>query len=799
MAFRDLIERVVQPKKLSCPKCDLNRKNFVSSKIVLDSEIAFVGGYPGEDDVTVGEAFVGRSGKIIKGVCDDVGVIPTACSWLNVVKCGIGSADEVESTTITRCGKRYLYSELLTLKPKVVVLLGSDAFSYFFAKSEWHKSLHNFRRRGEFVFLVVDDPAEIPNTLTKSYVALRRDIEKARAYIDGTLYSDREYELVTTAKRAKEVADFLTEQPIITVDIETTALRPWDPKARLLTVAFSWESKKAVCIPVDHHEIEDEQLREAFKKQLVRILLSDNLKIYHNAKFDVSWLRQSGWEVNGKIVCTMIMAYLIDEAKKRYGLKQLSAEELDGYSDIIEGNEFARVSLERLYYYNCEDADNTFRLFFVLKERMDKELWWVHHNLVIPGSMAIAESERVGFKWDTARGKSLRLKLQAKMKKMMAEADAEMPRGMSANNPNHLRQYLFEEKKYPVISKTPKGTPQANEYVLTVLAEEHGCGLAKKVIDIRELDKLCGTYLKSYPKFIEHDGRIHPTFWFTHTVTGRTAASNPNPQQLPRDKRVRELVTCEDGKVFIYGDLATAEMRIAGSLARDPMLIDIFQHDGDVHSVMGAEIANIPIEQFDKKIPKHLEFRQNAKPVNFGFLYGQMPPGFVRFAKSNYGVDFTLKQAEGFRERYFDKYSMLQTWYQEVYAELYEYLMVRTKFGRCRRFPDLNDVDEYTRGEYERQAVNMLVQSVAADIMILIYIKVQEFLMRERMETRLILTVHDSLMGEGPEDELPTIARMIDECVNSLDWPWLKVPMKMDLEKGTRWGRTEELKKGVDF
>lgn len=799
MAFRDLIERVVKPVKLSCPKCDLNRAAFVSSKMVVGADLAFVGGFPRFDDVELGSPFSGSSSRVLASACESSGVDMSSCSRLYTVKCGIGDAEEPDSGTITRCGKRYMYPELLALKPKLVVLLGKTAFSYFFAKGEWNKSLHNFRRRGEFVFLVTDDPADIPNTLTSAYHSLEKDIRKARDYIDGTLYSDRSYELVTTAKRAMEVADFLIEQPIITVDIETTSLRPWDPRARLLTVAFSWEGKKAVCFPVDHDEIEDERLRDQIKGHLARILSAGNTKVYHNAKFDVSWLRQSGWEVNGKIICTMVMAYLINENRKRYGLKELSAEELDGYSDIIEGNEFGRASLERLYYYNCEDADNTFRLFFVYQARMDKQLWWVHHNLIIPGSMAVAESERVGFRWDVDTCKSLRVKLEAEAKKMRAEVDEKMPQGLSASKPNDLRKYLFEHKKYPIISETEKGTPQVNEYVLTMLAENHGCKLAKQVIDIREIEKLCGTYLGAYPKFVGHDGRIHPTFWFTHTVTGRTAASDPNPQQLPRDPRVRELVAAEEGKVFIYGDLATAEMRIAGSLARDPTLIKIFKEDGDVHSAMGAEIAGIPIDQFDKKIPEHKEWRQNAKPVNFGFLYGQHPPGFVRYAKGNYGIDFTEKQAEGFRERYFEMYAALPEWYMEVHEELYSNHQVRTKFGRLRRFPDIEDVDDYTRGEYERQAVNTLVQSVAADIMVLIFSHVQSFLMDNELETRLILTVHDSLLGEGPEEELPIVARVIDNYVTSLSWPWLLVPMKMDLETGTRWGKTKELKKGVDF
>lgn len=806
MAFRDLIVRAVTPKKMSCPKCDLDRRKFVPSKLVPDGDIAFVGEAPGRNEVIVGQPFVGKSGKIVRAACSEEGVIPESCSWLNVVKCRPPNNNTPDAQTIARCGKKYLYPELLALKPKVVVLLGASAFAYFFSKKEWDKSRHNFRRRGDFLFLPTWHPAYVSRRGgpfseqgRKIYKAIRRDIQKARRLIDGTLYSDRDYELVKTAKEARKWADFLIEQPMISADIEATSLRSWDPKARLLTVAFSWADKKAVCFPVDHHEVEDERFKAVVRKQLARVLNAPNIKIWHNAKFDVPWLRQSGWQVNGKIICTMIMAYLLDENKKRYGLKQLSAEELEGYNDVIDGDEFKKVSLERLFYYNCEDADNTRRLFFVFRERMDKKLWWVHNNLIIPASMAVAEAERVGLMWDIEGGRHLKAKLQTEARELTRKANKQMPHGMVVTSPNDLRRYLFDVKKYPVISETEKGTPQVNEYSLTVLAEEHRCRIAQEVISIRGMEKIVGTYLNAYPKFVGFDGRIHPTCWFTHTVTGRTAFTSPNPQQLPRRKDVRELVMAADGMEFVYGDLATAEMRVAGSLARDPFLIDVFKKDGDVHAHMGAEIAGIPFEQFDKSNPEHKDWRQKAKPVNFGFLYGQMPPGFVKYAKAQYGITFSLFEAEEIRDRYFTKYERLPSWYREVYEKLYRTRCVRTEFGRLRRFPGLHGMERWQQEHCERQAVNTLVQSVAADIMLLIFISTQEFMMREKMETRLVLTVHDSLLGEGPPEEVPVVADHIHDFVGGLSWPWLRVPMRMDIERGQRWGRTKEMKKGEDF
>ena len=158
-----------------------------------------------------------------------------------------------------------------------------------------------------------------------------------------------------------------------------------------------------------------------------------------------------------------------------------------------------------------------------------------------------------------------------------------------------------------------------------------------------------------------------------------------------------------------------------------------------------------------------------------------------------------MAQAEDIRDRYFTKYAGLPGWYREVYEELYEYAMVRTEFGRLRRFPGLHSKERWEQEACERQAVNTLVQSVASDIMLLIFIFVQEFLIEDKMKTRLVLTVYDSLLGEGPPEEFPEIARRIDGFVNALEWPWLRVPMRMDIERGLRWGRTKKMKKGKDF
>ncbi len=803
MSFRDLIERAVSPDKLrlGCDKCTLDRSQYVPSKIVLDCEIAIIGEAPGATEVKQQTPFVGSSGKIIRKGLKAEGIDPDRCSWMNTAKCRPKKNDTPSDKIIKLCGKRNLQPELSSINPKVIILAGASPFSFFFKKGDLQRYRGNFCRDGKFTFMPIFHPASIlHNGGMESkrgsgiYKAICRDLSKVRRFVDGILYSDREYHLVRTEDEARTWAEFLVQQPLLSCDIEGTALRSWHPGAQFLTIAFSWAEKKAVCFPIEHREVEDEVFKGVCREAVQQILASEFSKTWHHAKFDVPWLRESGWTINGQTFCTLLMAYLTNETRKSYGLKQLSAQELDGYNDIIEGN-FAQQTLERVYSYNCEDADNGFRLFQILKKRMDPQLWSVHDKLVIPGSIALAEAERVGVRVDLDVVKSLKAKLSAEMKEQIRESNKQMPGGQTVTSTKDLRTHLFERLRLLVISKTGKGTPQVDADVLKALRDDHDCELAGTVLEIRKTEKLINTYLAPYPTWVEADGRIHCSFNLAGTVTGRPSARDPNLLNVPRDKRIRNLLVSRPGWKLTYGDLSNAEMRTAASLAQEPTLVEAFKNDADVHVLTATKVLKIPAEEVTR------EQRQNAKPVNFGFLYGQQENGFIGFARSTYGVIFTKEEATDFRRAFFQTYSGLPPWYEEVLAELYENEAVRTVFGRLRRFPGISSLKEGEKGTCERQAINALVQSASADLTLLIVIHAQSEFIRRGMETRVILTVYDSVLCDGPPDEVPEVAKIIHDRVVAFEeeFDWLRVPMRIDLCTGEKWGALEDMKSGVDF
>ncbi len=801
MGFREAVERVVSPDKLrlGCDKCTLDRSQFVPAKVVPGAKIVLIGEAPGATEVKEGRPFCGKAGDLIRRALREEGIDPDSCSWENVVKCRPPDNEFPGDKIASLCGDRNLRPSLSGMHPQVGVILGANAFKFFFNGDELDKSRGNFRRWEGLTMMSTFHPARIlheggleSEVGRGTYLAIRRDLSKVKRYLDGSLYSGRRYVLIKTPEEADRWSNKLCEYPLLACDIEATTLRSWAPGSVFMCISFCGEPGESICFPVDHREIESETLRSSFRAAVRKVLGSFSAKVWHHRKYDFPWLSQMGYEILGPQYCTMLIAYLLDENRRSYGLKQLTAQYLEGYSDIIEPGPF--TPLDKLWYYNCEDSDNTLRLFNILKKQMTPKLWWVHDNLLIPGSDALAEAERVGVKVDLTRIKSLMEELTKETSSLVKECNTKLPPGKTVTSPKDLSEYLYDRMGYPVVKSTGKGGRSTDAEALILLRDDHNCEIANKILKIREMQKLTSTYLGSYPELAGLDGRIHCSFHLTQTTTGRLSSSDPNMQNVPNDKRIKTLIVAPDGYVFVYGDLSCAEMRVAGALSHDPALIEVFRVNGDVHIATAANVLRIPRDQINK------DQRQKAKPVNFGFLYGQQPKGFVGYAKSEYGVEFTLEEATEIRERYFQEYKGLQPWYKEVLDELYRNEQVETVLGRIRRFPGLRqEKDRGIIAYNERQAINTKVQSPTSDLMLMTVTHVQSELVKQKAKSRVVLTVHDSLMAQSSEDEAKQVARLIYDFVGSFNFPWLIVPMRVDLEIGHKWGATEKMKPGVDF
>jgi DNA polymerase-1 len=290
-------------------------------------------------------------------------------------------------------------------------------------------------------------------------------------------------------------------------------------------------------------------------------------------------------------------------------------------------------------------------------------------------------------------------------------------------------------------------------------------------------------FLNKWPIFASHDGRIHPSFNITNVATGRTSCSDPNLQQVPRNKELRTLYTAAPGRVLIEADYSQIELRVAAHIAQDRTMLEIYKNDGDIHT-------NTAIKTSKRPNPTK-EDRSKAKAVNFGFLYGMMEGGFVDYAFDSYGVVFTLEEAKEFRQDFFDEYSYLLGWHKEMEIICEALGGVKNLFGRFRRLDDIYSRNRWERGSAIRKAINTPVQSTASDLLLFSAIEIDHKLSKE-MDLFIPATIHDAILVDCPEEYVEEATEEIQRIMahpEALDIFGVEfsLPIKADVGVGA-WG-----------
>jgi DNA polymerase I len=312
--------------------------------------------------------------------------------------------------------------------------------------------------------------------------------------------------------------------------------------------------------------------------------------------------------------------------------------------------------------------------------------------------------------------------------------------------------------------------------VLEALAEKHE--LPRRIIEYRTRAKLKSTYIDALPKYIHSEtGRLHTSFNQTVARTGRLSSSNPNLQNIPIGDefglRIRSAFIADPGWRIISADYSQIELRVLAHLSEDPRLIEAFTRDEDIHSRTAWEIFGVPAD-----LQNH-EHRRMAKAINYGVIYGLSSFGLA-------GRTGTSKtEAQRYIDAYFERYSKVKGYLEGLVEEARASGRVRTMFGRLRPIPEINSPDVQARNRAEREAMNTPLQGTAADLMKLAMVKAQARLKREKLKSRMILTVHDELVFESPEAEVDRAQAIVGEEMEGVH-P-MRVPLKVDVGVGQNW------------
>jgi DNA polymerase-1 len=423
-----------------------------------------------------------------------------------------------------------------------------------------------------------------------------------------------------------------------------------------------------------------------------------------------------------------------------------------------------------------ERADFLLRLAPLLRAEVEKQgLAEVYEKIDLPLAPVLARMEAVGVGIDKRELEVISEKAQKELaaieKRIYELAGFEF----NVKSTQQLAEVLFDKLNLQPPRKTRTKVRSTAAEVLEELALIHE--LPKKILEHREIAKVKSTYADALPKLINPvSGRLHTHLSQTGAATGRLSSSNPNLQNIPirteLGREIRAAFIAPKGRVLLSADYSQIELRILAHLSQDPVLMDAFRNGEDIHSRTAQEVFGVgPMAQTR-------EHRRVAKVINFGVIYGLSAFGLAQ------QLGLETKEGAQFIAKYFDRYSGVKKYLDAQIAEVRKAGFTTTMFGRKRQIPEISSPQPNLRNFAERTAMNTPMQGAAADLIKLAMIELDQIL-AEDFESRMILQVHDELLFEAPEKELPKLTKVVKEVMEGVHK--LRVPLLVETKSGRNW------------
>jgi DNA polymerase-1 len=510
-------------------------------------------------------------------------------------------------------------------------------------------------------------------------------------------------------------------------------------------------------------------------------------KVGADLKFDLHVLANHGVRFAGAAHDTILESYVFEVherhelaamAQRHCGWTVLGADEVTGKG--ASRIPFSAVDLGRATQYAAQAADCALALHEVLYPRIvaDPPLRFVYEKIEMPVLPVLFRMERNGVLLDRQKLEAQSHELGKEILEKESQAYAAAGQPFNLGSPKQIQEILFERQKLPVKKKTPSGQPSTDEDSLAELALDHP--LPRLILEHRALSKLKSTYTDKLPRSINaQTGRVHTNYSQTTAVTGRLSSNDPNLQNIPirtpAGRRIRECFIAPPGAKIVSADYSQIELRIMAHLSGDENLRRAFLEGEDVHKATAAEVFGVELKNVDA------DQRRVAKVINFGLIYGMSSFGVAQ----NLGIDRATAQT--YVERYFARFPGAKRYMDETRRRAKETGYVETVFGRRLWLPELKSGAPVRRQAAERAAINAPMQGTAADLIKLAMISVQQFLESSRLQTKLIMQVHDELVFEVPEAELESVKAKVRELMQSVHT--LDVPLVVDVGVGDNWDK----------
>jgi len=628
-----------------------------------------------------------------------------------------------------------------------------------------------------------------------NFTSLLKDIKTTGAQ-GGIPFAQRygyTFTTVTTEDALKALCIAIRTTQHCAVDTECTGtLHPY--ATTLVGISFCYQIGSAYYLPIGHTTNETQLHKDLIMRYVKPVLEDTSIKKYlHNAKFDILVLSHYGITVRGLSHDTMLAASLVSQDGERVGLKFLSTryfnEEMTSFTEVLahaQTKTIAAVPIAQATDYAAADAHQTCKLVPLLQKMLvDKSQVSLYTTLELPLIPILCSMEQIGMIVDTAQLKSISVALEQELQQLTLTIEelCGVARGaLNLNSPKQLEKLLFYDLKLTPLKKTSGKTAYSTDQeVLTELARAHP--VPRYIIRYRELFKLKSTYVDALPAYVNPDTqRIHTNFSQVATATGRLASSDPNLQNIPASGSyglaIRSAFIAPPGHTLLSADYSQIELRVLAYFSQDPLLVNAFLHNHDIHVETAARLFEVAATDVTQ------EQRQLGKRINFSILYGLSPYGLSK------DLNIPYKEAERYIEKYFSEYAQVALWMDSIIAETKEHGYVTTLYGRRRYIPGIYEKNKPLYEAACRVAINTKAQGTAAEIMKQGMINVDNALHRINADTQLLLQIHDELLLAVALEQITSVERLVTHTLESVvQW---NVPLHITTRTGNNWGRVSK-------
>lgn len=591
-----------------------------------------------------------------------------------------------------------------------------------------------------------------------------------------------DYQLIDTPQKRKELIKSLNKQKEVCFDTETTGLNA--NNCELVGISFSYRIGEGFYVPIPENQDEAKAIVSEFAKFFENKKIA---KIGQNLKYDFLVLKWYGIEVNGEIKDTMLQHYLI-EPDMRHNLNYLSEtylnytpvaiEDLIGKKGKKQGN-MRDVEVEKVKEYASEDADISLQLYKQFDAVLEKNKFQdLYKKVEAPLVNVLTEIEYNGVKVDVDFLNKYSIELESEITGLTNKIYDQSGEEFNIGSPKQLGEVLFEKMEIEYKGKKTK-TGQYSTAEDTLQKLKEGNPIIENILEYRTLNKLKSTYVDAIPKLVNpRTNRIHSSFNQAVAATGRLSSSDPNLQNIPirteRGKEVRKAFIPRDDKyTLLAADYSQIELRIIADLSKDKAMINAFKEGLDIHTATASKVYGIAMDKVDS------DMRRKAKMVNFGIIYGISPFGLAQRLGVKRG------EAKELIDTYFEQYPKIKEYMDSSIVKAQETGYAETILGRRRYLKDIKSKNHTVRSFAERNAINAPIQGSAADMIKVAMINVFEEMKKKKMESKMILQVHDELLFDARIDELDELQKLVEK--NMVNAVKMSVPIEVGMGTGNNW------------